>query len=124
SITSASAANTPRTSGVVKTYRIPSVSVRPARSDFVSAEAGGSLTPETRKADAPNDAASMAKAGATPRWVTRTPPRMGPAMTATWKVVDTSAFAATRLSAGTRFGNEAWKLGWKNAPNTPRQSAT
>src|SRR5438445_1580469 len=115
SMTTASAANTPRTRVESRTYRNPSTSVRPGESDRAPGGTGGRLTPDTRRADAPNDAAFSPNAGPTPRWVTRTPPRMGPAITAMWKVVETTAFAATRLSGGTRFGSDAWKLGWNSA---------
>src|SRR5438552_3417508 len=84
----------------------------------------GTWARPTRTAETANEAAFMANAGASPNRVTSRPPRMGPAITAIWKVVDTSALAATRLSLGTRFGSEAWKLGWKSPPNSPRQNAT
>src|SRR6266511_3301658 len=84
----------------------------------------GTWARPTRTAETANEAALMANAGASPNRVTSSPPRMGPAITATWKVVDTSALAATRLSLGTTFGSEAWKQGWKSAPTSPRQHAT
>src|SRR6266496_6594738 len=101
-----------------------SARARGALSIAAAARTRGTWARPTRIAETANEAALMAKAGASPSRVTRRPPRMGPAITATWKVVDTRVLAATRLSLGTRFGREAWKLGWKSPPNSPRQNAT
>ncbi len=54
----------------------------------------------------------------------RTPPRVGPAIVASWNVDELSAIALPRLPIGTRFGVMACEAGMLNARATPNSTIT
>ena len=113
-------------SGVVIEYLAPSITSRNALRLRTSASrlGRGMRTPAMSDAERMNDIALIANTGTTPSLETRTPPRAGPTMIAKLNVVPTMALAATTSPSPTTFGTHARRLGWNNAPQTPRRAAT